>query len=179
MNNKKVVFLGDSITECYNLEEFFPDLNLINEGKSGDTTTDILKRLKESVFAYTPSILILLIGTNDLELLNSRPEEVINGIKKIVKEVKSHDENIKIYLQSIYPVDYEIKPFSVGKRQNKDILIINEEIKNIKEVTYLDLHQVLTTKTGKLNKDYTYDGIHINKKGYEVITEYLNKKVLF
>lgn len=175
MKNKTIIFLGDSITECYNLDKHFSHIKLINKGKSGDTTVDILNRLDESVFKLNPDIVFLLIGTNDLELLDSKPMAIIKNIKKIIKKIKTYNEDIVIYLQSIYPVNPPIKPFSVGKRTNKDILEINKEIKKIKLATYLDVASVLTDINGNLNKELTYDGIHINLKGYSVITNYLSK----
>lgn len=177
MKNKTIIFLGDSITECYNLDEHFSDIKLINKGKSGDTTIDILNRLNESVFMFNPDIVFLLIGTNDLELLNSRPKQIIKNITKIIKQIKNYNSKITIYLQSIYPVNHPIKPFSVGKRTNKDILEINKEIKKIKLATYLDVASILTDEKGNLNKEFTYDGIHINKNGYNIITNYLSKYI--
>lgn len=175
MNDKKIVFLGDSITECFKLEKYFSDLKIINEGFSGHTTKDVLKRLKTSVFDYNPDIVVLLIGTNDLELLNSSPEEVIKGIKDIVKNINDYDKNIKIFLQSIYPVNPPIKPFSVGRRTNSDIKKINKAIKQIKEVTYLNMYDLLINGEGKLKEEYTDDGIHMSEAGYQFITEQLNK----
>lgn len=175
MKNKTIIFLGDSITECYNLDKHFSHIKLINKGKSGDTTVDILNRLNESIFMLNPDVVFLLIGTNDLELLSSRPKQIIKNITKIINEIKNYNNNITIFLQSIYPVNPPIKPFSVGKRTNKDILEINNEIKKITLATYIDVASVLTDSNGNLNKEYTYDGIHINIEGYNVITKYLSK----
>lgn len=177
MKNKKIVFLGDSITECYNLEKFYPEFNVLNKGKSGDTTVDILNRLDESIFEVNPDVVILLIGANDLELLSSTSEEVIKNIKEIVKRIKGFNKAIDLYLLSVYPVNYPIKPFSVGKRTNKDINTINDAIKKIKEVTYIDVASTLKDENGELNKEYTYDGLHMSLRGYEVITEVLRKKI--
>lgn len=173
MKDKKIVFLGDSITQCFDLEKYFSNFKIKNEGISGHTTKDVLKRLKTSVFDHAPDIVVLLIGTNDLELLNSKPEEVVEGIKEIIKRILEFDNNIKIFLQSIYPVNQPIKPFSVGRRTNSDILKINAQIKNIKEVTYLNMYDLLINAEGKLNKEYTSDGIHINELGYQFISEQL------
>lgn len=173
MKEKTIIFLGDSITECFDLGKFFPNYKLINKGKSGDTTIDILNRLEKSVFMLNPFMLFLLIGTNDLELLNSTPEEVISNINLILKRIKDYNKDIIINLISIFPVNQPIKPFSVGKRKNKDINTINKSIKMIKDVTYLDINKLLKDEKGLLNKEYTYDGIHINEKGYLVISDYL------
>lgn len=175
LTNKKIVFIGDSITECFDLKKHFPSFNIINEGISGNTTIDILNRLNEILSNHQPEIVFLLIGTNDLQLTNLTKEEVILNIKLIVKKIKTQFKNVKIYLQSIYPVFYEIKPFSVGKRKNEDIIYINNKLKEIKGINYIDMHKVLKDENGKLNKNYTYDGIHINDLGYKVIKQKLEK----
>ncbi|NLB84800.1 MAG: hypothetical protein GX794_01620, partial [Acholeplasmataceae bacterium] len=64
---------------------------------------------------------------------------------------------------------------SVGKRKNKDILYINEKIKNIKNITYIDMDVILSDENGNLNKLYTYDGLHISDLGYDVISEKLKQ----
>lgn len=173
MKDKKIVFIGDSITECFDLKKHFPSFNIVNEGLSGNTTIDILNRLDKSLYQYQPDVIFLLIGTNDLELTNLTPDEVITNIKKIVRNIKEELKDIDLYLQSIYPVDYNIKPFSVGKRKNEDIVYINEEIKKIEGITYIDMHTILKNDVGKLSSIYTYDGIHMSETGYKTIKEKL------
>ncbi|MCK9235309.1 MAG: GDSL-type esterase/lipase family protein [Acholeplasmataceae bacterium] len=175
VEKRKVVFIGDSITECFNLKTFFQDDGYINEGVSGYTTLDLLNRLETSLFQYQPDIVFLLIGTNDLELTELTKEEIVHNIKTIVQKINQRLPQATLYLQSIYPVNYEIKPFSVGKRKNEDINWINHHISQIKGAKYLDIHSFLKNKEGKLNSDYTYDGIHINDLGYQVISHQLKE----
>ena len=59
-----VVFLGDSITEHGNWNEWFPATPLVNRGISGDTTAGVLARLDTAI--DNPLAVFLLIGTNDL-----------------------------------------------------------------------------------------------------------------
>ena len=60
-----IVFLGDSITEFLNVDEFLPSYHIIKRGIAGDTTSGVLRRLGE-VIALKPRKLFLLIGTNDI-----------------------------------------------------------------------------------------------------------------
>ena len=43
-------------------------------------------------------------------------------------------------------------------------------LKDVKNVTYIDLDQDLSDEQGNLAKDLTVEGLHINANGYEVIT---------
>ena len=63
---ENIVFLGDSITNFYDLDKFYKNKNVVNSGVNGNMTTDILDDLKTRVYRYNPSHVILLIGTNDL-----------------------------------------------------------------------------------------------------------------
>ena len=171
------LFLGDSITEYYDLGKYFIDLPVVNSGISGDTTDDILSNMKERVYDYNPSKIFLLIGTNDLEIDKS-VDEVVDDIKEIVKGIKDNRPKAEIYIESVYPVNSDINEDLVDKRENEDIIAINEELEEYAEeenLTYIDIYNLLVTEDGVLNTEYTKDGLHLNDKGYDVVTKTLEK----
>ena len=60
-----VVFLGDSITDAWSNERFggfFPGKGYINRGISGQTTPQMLVRMKPDVLAFSPKVIVLLAG---------------------------------------------------------------------------------------------------------------------
>lgn len=176
-NYANYLFLGDSITEYYDLEKYFPDMPVVNSGVAGDTTEDILDDMKNRVYDYNPSKIFLLIGTNDLRDDKS-VEEVVENIKKIIEEIKTYRKEAEIYLESIYPVNEEINKKVVGARENDDINEINKEIeKYTKEegITFINTHELLVDEDGLLKEDYTDDGLHLNEEGYEVVSKTLEK----
>lgn len=82
-----IVFTGDSITDCERLETPYQpfgfgyvhfaanmllakypelELNIVNTGIGGNTTTDLLGRWQRDVIDHRPDILSVLIGINDL-----------------------------------------------------------------------------------------------------------------
>ena len=167
------LFLGDSITEYYDLDKYFPNMPVVNSGVAGDTTEDILDDMKERVYDYNPSKVFILIGTNDLRDDKS-VEEVVENIKKIIGGIKQNKKIAEIYLESIYPVNEDIKKSVVGLRENDDINEINNQIEEYaknENITFLNTHELLIDDDGLLNEDYTDDGLHLNDKGYEVVTE--------
>lgn len=173
------VFVGDSITQDYNVYEFFHDLCVYNRGIGGDTTVGLMKRLEASVYALEPARVVLMIGTNDFALLDTNSHEVFLNIKKIINEIKSKLPNVEIILESIYPVskalDPKIKMISVGKRDNILIDQTNEMLKTIEGVTFVDLNSILKDVDGNLILEYTVEGLHINELGYQKITSVLRK----
>ena len=177
-----IVFVGDSLTENYNVYEYFKELNVYNRGIGGDTTLGLLKRMNESVYDLNPKVVVLLIGINDFELLeNSNVETIYNNILTIVNNIKSNCPNTKIILQSLYPVckkdDPKIDKSCVINKDNEKIVKINNKIKNIEDVTYLDVYSSLVDETSNLKIEYTIEGLHINTLGYELITKLIIKEL--
>lgn len=175
---ENIVFLGDSITEIYPIEEIYDDLPIIKSGTSGYTTNDILEKMDSLLYQYNPSKVVLLIGTNDImeDESDERVEETIKNIKKITKEIKINRKNIKIYIESIYPVNRNMKKEMVADRNNETIQKINKEVKiycDKNNITYINMYDKLTDEDGNFNKKYTYDGLHPNTLGYAKITRVL------
>ena len=79
-----IVFVGDSLTENYNVYEYFKDYNVYNRGIGGDTTSGLLNRMKESIYDLEPKVVVLLIGINDFQLIeNADVNTIFNNIKLI------------------------------------------------------------------------------------------------
>jgi len=179
-----IVFLGDSITDFFRVNEFFPGVYVKNRGISGDTTDGVLNRLAESVYELSPSKIFLMIGTNDLG--NKKSVEYISGnIRKIISEIKRNCPQTKIYLESVYPVsllkDKKIKKFIVRKRNNRDISRLNDKLKNMAdemEITYIDVYSHLVDGSGNIKTEYTVEGLHLTIQGYSVVADVLRPYVL-
>lgn len=178
--NDNFVFLGDSLTDWYPIEELYEeDIPIVNSGRAGYNTRDILKNLDEMVYIYNPTKVIILIGTNDLNC-DITEEETLSNITQIIKDIKKNRPSAKIYIQSIYPINNtdndKINNKNVGKRTNEIIIEINKKIKNIcdeQNVTYIDIYNDLTDSEGNLKLSYTEDGLHLSSLGYLKVTKLL------
>ncbi len=177
---ENIVFIGDSITELYDLDKHYKNLPVINTGKSGYKTMDIYDELYDRLYIYNPTKVFLLIGTNDF--FDDRSNEYIVGnIKKIVNDINDKRPNAKVYLESIYPVnnsdDEKINKEMVYDRDNKTIKDINKELKKFcdkkKVCTYIDIYNHLLDDDGNLKLEYTRDGLHVSDEAYNIITDIL------
>ena len=186
--NQNYVFLGDSITEFYNLGDYYYDLPVVNSGKSGNRTYDILKNVDDRANKYNPTVVFLLVGTNDLVDENGAlagiDSEIVDNIRNIVCKIHERRKNAKVYVESIYPVNCDtinndkVIDWMVGARRNERIKSINEEIKKNNEeynYTYLDFYSLLSDSDGSLKLDYTTDGLHLSEEGYRVVTNEIMK----
>lgn len=169
----QIVLAGDSITDFYNYYELFAAYRkesgkmIYNRGISGDTTNRLLERLQSNVLCLEPEKVVYLIGTNDIACKASL-EYIADNIRKLITETKKHCPGCKIAVQSVYPV------IDHRERKNKDIIPLNELIKAVcreENVFYIDLYDKLCDESGSFSKKFTYDGLHPNVRGYEVITE--------
>lgn len=170
----QIVIAGDSITEIFNMD-FFNDymiengVHIYNRGISGDTSDRFLERIEETVLSIEPSVLFMLIGTNDLTLINDVDYVYNNIISSVEKALVVCD---KLIIQSVLPVD------SKNHKKNKNIIELNSKLKsfcNSSNVIYLDTYSLLLDENGGFNNKYTYDGLHPNAKGFEIMArEILN-----
>lgn len=178
IKNENIVFLGDSITEIYPIDDIYSDLPVVRSGKSGYKTENILNEIDSMLYQYNPTKVILLIGTNDIshDISDEKLEETIKNIKKISKKIKENRKYAKIYIESIYPINRNMDKGMVADRTNEAIKKINEEIKQYCEendITYIDMYNELTDENGNFDEKYTYDGLHPNTLGYAKITRVL------
>lgn len=177
------LFLGDSITDFYDLDKYYEDLPVVNSGINGNRTTDILNDMKDRVYRYNPSKVFLLIGTNDI-IDGKGNDEIIDNIKKIIELIKKNRPYAEIYLESIYPVNKtdndKISLSMVSSRDNDQIIEINKKLKKYcdeKKITYIDLYSKLVDDEGNLKLDYTKEGLHLSDDGYKVVTEEISKYI--
>ena len=176
--SNQTVFIGDSIIEIYNTELFDGLLStkVYNRGISGDTSDRLLERLQDNALNIKPKNLVVLVGTNDLSR-NISVNTICGNICNIID--KSKDAGVeKIIICSLLPVNKSINSNMVGTRKNLNITTINVVLKEAceqKQVEFVDLFTPLEDKDGNFDKQYTYDGLHPNAKGYVVITAELEK----
>ena len=175
---ENIVFLGDSITEIYPINKIYGDLPIIKSGVSGYKTEDILKRMDSMVYRYNPTKVILLIGTNDIskDISEENLNKTQKNIEKIINGIKKNRKNAKIYIESIYPVNRNMKIEMVSERTNEAIKQLNKKIKKYckeENITYINMYDELLDSDGNFDSELTYDGLHPSSLGYAKITRIL------
>lgn len=156
-----VVFLGDSLTDGYDVKRFYPEYVVLNRGISGDTTVWLEERLDVSLYAVQPKVAVMLIGANNMD-------KMLENYESILKSFKENAPNTKIVLLSLTSMSGEW-----GKK-NQLAAYNNVQIKMYAEIygyEYVDLYSaLLNLETGEIYDEYTTDGGHLTEKGYEVLT---------
>lgn len=176
-NKNEIIFLGDSLTEFYQIEEFFHGIPIYNRGIASDTTDGVLERLDSNVILLEPKKVFIQIGTNDYK--KKKNDYIYNNIVRIVERLKDGVEGVEIYLISLYPVNHKAKAYSrffTGPRRNNTIIELNYKLENYcdeNKIKYIDVYSKLIDKDGNLDKQYTIEGLHISYEGYKIITDIL------
>lgn len=175
----QIVFIGDSITDLYILDQHYADLPLAtyNRGIGGDTTQGVLNRLKVSAFDIAPSVIVLMIGTNDING-NYEKAGIFERYEKIIDEIYKNLPDVTLFCMSVIPQNEVLETYSAIKVENttKIIFEVNAHIKALtreKGATYLDVFSLLADENDRLIKEYSDDGLHLNEKGLTVWTNLL------
>lgn len=168
----RVVFLGDSITDIWKLNQFFPGKPYVNRGISGQTTAQMLVRMYPDVIDLHPAAVIILAGTNDIAQ-NTGPQTarmIEENFKAMVELAQAH--HIKVILCSLTPVsDYTRFPQTV-RRPPADILELNAWLKQYAaqvHAVYADYYSAVVDSEGMFRNGDSNDGLHPNEKGFALM----------
>lgn len=171
---KRVVFLGNSITEGWvnASPEFFEENGYIGRGIGGQTSYQFVVRFRPDVINLKPTLVVINAGTNDAAE-NTGPFDLHTTFGNIVSMVELAKANkIKVILTSVLPAS--------GFKWNQKITDAAERISSLnalieayakqQKIPYVDYYSAMVTGEDRsLNPNYTYDGVHPTKAGYEVM----------
>ena len=166
----RVVFMGDSITEGWHLEESFPGKPYVNRGISGQTTPQMLVRFRQDVIKLDPKAVVIFAGTNDIAG-NTGPETLEQIEDNLASMADLATANhIKVVLCSITPAfDY---PWQPGLAPASKIDTVNEWLKGYaaeKGFVYVDFHTAMKDGRDGLPAALSKDGVHPNAAGYAIM----------
>ena len=176
LSKGQIVFVGDSITDLYHLDDHYTDLTLAtyNRGIGGDTTSGVLNRMNQSIFDLSPSKIVLMIGINDINGGESI-DKIEKNYKEILKQIKEKLPETKVYCMSVLPIGTKILDYIEIDLAERNALIKQFDIKvqnlaTIFEYTYLDLFSLVCDENDNMKDEYTIDWGHLSEAGFCVWT---------
>jgi len=185
-----ILFMGDSITDGWRtggkavFEKHFAPLKTANFGIGGDKTQGILWRMENGELeGYTPKLMMLMIGTNNIggvkkdgTTTGNTPEEIAVGITLIVTKFRDKFPQAKVLLLGVFPRN--AKADSAQRMAVNNINKIISKYDDGNYVRYLDLADKFLDKDGTLPKDIMPDALHPNLRGYEIWAEAVMPTIL-
>ena len=158
----EVAFLGDSLTDGYDVAAYYPQYVTVNRGIGGDKTYDLKARLQISAYELQPQVVVMLIGANNMDAMFEDYESILQDLQKNLPETK-------VVLLSLTAMSGEL-----WGPKNQLAAYNNVTIKLLAQkygFTFVDIFSVLyDVSLGEINPAYTVDGGHLTAEGYEVIT---------
>ncbi len=182
-----IVMFGNSLTRGVDWNELLGRDGIVNRGIPSDVLSGYKKRL-DYIFRLNPKVVFIMGGINDI--YNWTPvDEIFKTYQEVVAALLSR--KIKVVIQSvIYSGENwgeewlklnkpELKAYDVNLERNKEVDKLNLLLKNFalsNKILFLDINSRL--KTGNfLNKNYHYDGMHLNARGYKIWGEEVEKAI--
>src|SRR5678815_4031483 len=202
---KRVVFMGDSITDFWKLDEQFPGQPYVNRGIGGQTTPQMLVRMYPDVINLKPAAMVVLAGTNDIAR-NTGPAtaEIVEQNIMAMTELAQH-HGIKVVLCAVLPVsDYPFLAQQSGRGPQpapgagagrggpqprikmtenhpaSDILKLNAWMKAYAarvNAGFADYYSALVDERGWLKDGYSADGLHPNAEGYKLMAPVVSEAI--
>ena len=169
-----MVFFGDSITDIWKLEQYFPGKPYVNRGIGGQTTPQMLVRFRQDVIELHPKAVVILAGTNDIAGNTGpmRDEDIEYDLASMADLAKAH--GIAVICASILPV-HNYTPKSQDffvQRPGPRILAVNRWLKEYcrnNGIVYLDYFSAMVDEKGLLKRDLAEDGLHPNDAGFKMM----------
>ena len=181
-DEKRVVFIGDSITDKWELTRFFPGKPYINRGIGGQVTAQLVVRFHADVVNLHPAAVVILAGVNDPQGAFQMPTEdeietnyaamaemaTANGIKPIftaILPVNNYTDNARTVLEDRKPDELN--------RLNAWLAAYCAA----HGYGFIDYGPVLRDDKGLMRADMTSDGIHPNDEAYALMAPMAEKAI--
>lgn len=168
---QRVVFMGDSITDMWDLAHAFPGRPYVNRGIGAQVTAQMLVRFEQDVVALRPAAVVILGGTNDVSgfLQVETPETILANITAMADIADAR--GIRVVLAALLPVnDYGVnRGYLTRERPPATLRAINEGLGDLarrRGYTFADYATPLTDARGLLAAGLSDDGLHPNAAGY-------------
>lgn len=174
------VFLGDSITDRYPVEKYFPNELVVNRGIGGDTMgcvrhMGVYNRLDYTVYNLHPKRIILMIAFNDIAYSAGTPFETkLLEYDYLIWKIRHDLPNTELWCISVLPARGHFAD------KNQDIQKFNihaGEVGRKYGAHWLNIYNQFLDDKGELKQEYAADAVHPSPAGYALLTEIYNKEI--
>lgn len=198
LSRYKLVFIGDSITDFWQMHEDLwvkskwhggdvwdqtfggsdPAYYALNLGISGDRTEHMLFRLTPKSAGgqgeleapdLTPDYLVIMAGINNSWAPEPKTADAIfAGVEAVVKLAHQQKPKARIILQSILPTLDPVKNRDIVQPVNERLSALVQSPELSASLVYLDLYPAFLDAGGKQRPELFVDGLHPSLEGYRI-----------
>ena len=178
--NVDLVFIGDSITQGWEgngkdiWARYYGERNAVNLGIGGDRTQHVIWRLDNgNLKDITPKAAVIMIGTNNSGSNSS--QEIAEGVKKIVEQIRNKSPKTKILLLAVFPRG--ATKDDARRKVNQGANAVFSKLDDGKHIHYLDIGGAFLQEDQTLPRNIMPDLLHLSPQGYEIWAKSIETKL--
>lgn len=169
------VFTGSSSVRIWNdLQEVFPDHQIVNSGFGGSQASDLLTYIEELVLQFNPKKVFIYEGDNDISF-KKRPGKILLDIKHIIEKIKAEHSQTKIVLIGVKP---SLARWNLKRKYVKLNRKFEKLARHDLSLEYANVWDIMLDGKTVREDIFIADGLHMNAKGYDlwytVLKDFMN-----
>ena len=169
-----VITGSSSARKWTDMSDYFPNKAIINTGFGGSQMHDLLYYLDDLVLQHLPAKVFIYEGDNDIGVGKGKAE-IMETTLKVVARIQGHNKHTEIYFISPKP---SIKRWHLREQYLAFNQSLNEYCEGMEKVSFVDVWNPMINENGSLKEElFIEDGLHMNKKGYELWAKVLHEYV--
>lgn len=175
-SEKLVLFIGSSsFTRWDNIENYFPQSNVLNRGFGGSITTDLLYYFDQIVLPYKPSQIVIYEGDNDI-VMGMSSEDYLTDVKSLVRQIEVKLPGVPMLILSTKSCPKRDKYRKVYEEANAKMYAY---AMSKPMLTYVDVYSLLLNEKGEYRIElFADDMLHINAKAYQLWADRIRPHIL-
>ena len=139
-------------------------LNTINIGVSDTKAEDWMDWFPDMIVKYRPKAVVIYLVGNGIRTRNASGTAVGRRLCSILKDIRKKLPDTQIYYISIFPTPERTAYWKETTKSNKVVKTYCESDQNSH---YIDIVPGFF-RNNRLRKDIFADGLHLNRKGYQI-----------
>ena len=169
-----IVFTGSSSIRLWkDLQEIYPQYQIVNTGFGGSESSDLLTYTDELILQFNPKKVFIYEGDNDINA-NKKPKDIITVFKEIILQIKNSNPDTWIVIISAKPSLARWHLKGKYKRLNRKFCRLG---KKEQKIDYANIWNIMLDGK-KLRQDiFIEDGLHLNSKGYELWNQIISNYI--
>jgi len=162
-----VLFIGSSSIRLWDLEKYFPEKGYINRGFGGSHIPDSTHYMKDIVFPYRPSTIVMYAGGNDLA--SGKPASQVAGdFEEFVKNVHAELPKTRIVFIAVKAAISRWDNVENMRKTNKQVQDFCEKDERL---IFVDVFTPMLDDEGQPKPELLReDKLHLSPAGYELWT---------
>lgn len=161
------LFVGSSSFRMWeNMQEMFPDQQIINRGFGGSNLLDLQRYLEDIVLPYYPKQIVIYAGENDIASDTVSAQDVLQRFDQVFTSIRQKLPEVPITFVSIKPSPSRRKYMPEMQEANA---LIRRYLLQKQHTSYVDVYPLMLTQQGRPRPDiFIADSLHMNQSGYRI-----------